>query len=251
MKEFKQWHEEKDGLTKFYREVKLDFGKCDSKQHLKLSELLSLCADTAVEDYFIRGFSWQFLAENGFVILLSRSSFHINKPLCTNDEIRVKTWEEKPQGLQLFRAFEITDFSGNVCVEGITSWLIVNPETRKILRPESFTYRKAPEVSLPHHCMDCGKIQLPEDMKLLEERKVRFSEIDSNNHVNNSKYADFALDSLPEEYYLKDFTDIRINYAKEMRLGETIRLYGSFSDGKICVTGKHDNDVCFECELFF
>ena len=52
MKEFKQWHEEKDGLTPFYREIKLDFGKCDSKQHLKLSELLSLCADTAVEDYF-------------------------------------------------------------------------------------------------------------------------------------------------------------------------------------------------------
>ena len=88
-------------------------------------------------------------------------------------------------------------------------------------------------------------------MKLLEERKVRFSEIDSNNHVNNSKYADFALDCLPEEYYQKDFTDIRINYATEMRLGETIGLYANFSDGKICVTGKHADDVCFECELFY
>ena len=61
MKEFKQWHEEKDGLTPFYREIKLDFGKCDSKQHLKLSELLSLCADTAVKIILSEVFLGSFL----------------------------------------------------------------------------------------------------------------------------------------------------------------------------------------------
>ena len=250
MQTFRQWHDEKHI---FYRELKLNFCQCNEKQNLNLSELLRLTTDTGVEDYRQQGMSWQFLKEHQLGILLSRVAFRFHKMPKVDNFITISTWEETPEPLQLIRGYTITSDTDELLVSGISSWLIVNLETRKLVRTKDFTLREPPDFKLPCRSLEAGKIILPRDLQLLNDRPIRYSDIDANGHVNNSRYGAYVVDSLPDEYQNKEYTDFRINYAHEAKKGDILHIYGSFDDNtkKIVITGKQDGGTCFDSELYY
>ncbi len=245
---YKEWFEENNV---FCREVKLYFGQCDLKRRMSLPQLLLLSSDTAVEDYRLRGMSVDALAANGVVILVSRLSFEIHSYPMAGERLLVKTWEDKPDGILLSRKYEIESAGGESLISGTSLWLIANPETRQIIKPSAFTMRPVPDFVIPVDCPPCAKIRRPENMKPLGERKVGYSDIDSNGHTNNSRYAAFILDVLPQEFQTGDVKNITINYAKEALSGDMISLSGAFSeDGKTAiVAGDVQGHACFEVAI--
>lgn len=250
MKEFKQWHDEKNT---FFSESKIMFGQCNLNHELSLTETLRILSDTAVEDFAQRGLTWQLLNEEGFAILLSRASFHFIRRPKSNEEITIRTWEESPEGLQLTRAYEIFDTDKNLLISGRSTWLLVNPQTRRILKPNQFELRVAPDRKEPYEGLPCGKIAVPENMEHIDTRPVRFSDLDGNGHVNNSRYGAYTVDALPEELLQRPIKDMKINYSKEAVPGNVIEIFALVSDdkSKITVVGKQENNTCYECELYF
>ena len=118
---------------------------------------------------------------------------------------------------------------------------------------KNFTMRKAPEKTSAHDCIPLTKILVPDNLEKLGERKILYSDIDGNGHMNNARYGSFVMDFLPSEYQNKSWSDFRINYNKEAVLGEMIELYGTFCDEnkKISMIGKQGQNICFEAELFY
>ncbi|MDE5897809.1 MAG: acyl-[acyl-carrier-protein] thioesterase [Treponemataceae bacterium] len=254
MDTFRQWHEGTETELKFHNESRLYFCQCDARHKLSLFELLRLATDTAVEDYRQRGMSWQFLAERGIAILVSRQSFRFHRLPEANARITISTWEEAPQPLQLMRTYEITDTdSGERLVSGRAAWMVVDVQSRRIVRAKDFTLRAPPTISTDHDCLPPGKITVPERMAPLAERPICYSDIDGNGHMNNARYGAFVMDCLPPEYRQKDFTDFRINYSKEAVCGGQLTLSGAFDDEgrKIVLSGTQDGATCFEAELFY
>ena len=247
---FKQWHD--DDMT-FHDEMKLHFCQCDMHSNLNFSELLRLTTDTAVEDYHQRGFSWKFLAAHDTVIMLSRVAFRFHKMPQANDIITITTWEEKPEPLQLMRAYEITAQDGTKLVSGSSSWLLVDYDTHKIIRTKDFTLRPEPVKKEEHDCLNPGKIVIPENTVELAKRPICYSDIDANGHMNNSRYGAFAIDCLPEQYQQKEFTDFRMNYSQEAKKGELMEMSGAFDDSakKIIIAGRQSGTTCFECEFCY
>ena len=250
MTTFKQWHD--DDMT-FHSQMKLYFCQCDSHSHLSFSELLRLTTDTAVEDYHQRGLTYEFLSEHDYAILLSRLAFRFHTMPKANDVITIHTWEKKPEPLQLTRAYEITLSDGSVLVSGVSSWLLVNYKTHRIMRTKEFTLRKESARDEPYNCMSAGKIVVPETLTKCGERQICYSDIDANGHMNNSRYGAFAIDYLSESYQNKDFTDFRMNYSHEAKKGELLQLFCAFDDEakKITVVGKQLERICFESELYY
>ena len=250
MLELKQWHDEKNF---FYREFKLYFSQCNINQVIKLAEFLAITSDSAVEDYHQRGITFDFLKEKNVAILTSRIAYRFHKMPKCNQIITLKCWEEAPKGLQLTRCYELTDESGEVLVNGFTTWLLVNLENRRIMKPSSFTFREEPTFTTPLKSLDCGKIQIPENLDLLGSRKICFSDLDANGHMNNSRYGEYIIDCLPPEFQTRQITDLRLNYAHEAMFGDTLELFGNLNAGenRIVVIGKQGQNVCFESELFF
>ncbi|QTQ14707.1 acyl-[acyl-carrier-protein] thioesterase [Treponema parvum] len=259
MEEFKEWFDyvkDNNGneIPIFNREAKIYFSQCSADNKLNLYELLKLCSDSATEDYNLRGFSWKMLWENQVIILLSRQSFRFFKRPQSDERIRIVTWEETPEPLQLVRRYKILSDAEDVLITGHSTWLLVNPDTRKIIRTKDFNLRSpVPNYLVPYEGIPTGKIILPENMQELNRRPICFTDIDSNGHTNNSRYGAFTVDCLPEEYQKKDFTDFRINYSKEAVRGQTLTMFAHFDDEakKITVAGKADHNVCFESELFY
>ena len=250
MLELKQWHDEKNF---FYREFKLYFSQCNINQDIKLAEFLAITSDSAVEDYHQRGITFDLLKENNVAILTSRIAYRFHKMPKCNQIITLKCWEEAPKGLQLTRCYELTDESGEVLVNGFTTWLLVNLENRRIVKPNTFTFREEPTFTTPLKSLDCGKIQIPENLDLLGSRKICFSDLDANGHMNNSRYGEYIIDILPPEFQNRQITDLRLNYAHEAMFGDTLELFGNLNAGenRIVVIGKQGQNVCFESELFF
>ena len=250
MLELKQWHDEKNF---FYRKFKLYFSQCNINQVIKLAEFLAITSDSAVEDYHQRGITFDFLKEKNVAILTSRIAYRFHKMPKCNQIITLKCWEEAPKGLQLTRCYELTDESGEVLVNGFTTWLLVNLENRRIMKPSSFTYREEPTFTTPLKSLDCGKIQIPENLELLGERKISFSDLDANGHMNNSRYGEYIIDCLPPEFQTRQITDLRLNYAHEVMLGDKLEIFGNLNAGenRVVVIGKEGDNICFESELFF
>ncbi len=237
----------------FSRQMAIKFSECNEKHELYLFELLRKASDTATEDYKERGMSAQFLAERNFAILVSRQAFRFHQMPKENDFVTLETWEETPEPLQLIRPYRFIDKDGNPLISGLSSWIIVNPKTRRIVRSKDFTLREPPVFHKEIDCMKFGRISIPKDMKKLSERTIVFSDLDANGHMNNARYGAYAVDCLPSEYQQKKFSDFRINFSKETCQGDLMEMFGNFDDEnkKITIIGKHDNSTSFECEFYW
>lgn len=246
-----------DKENKFHFETMVYFCEANDSKHLSFFDLLKLTSEIAVEDYNQRGMGRDTLTENGFAILVSRVSFRFHRMPRENEHIVLHTWEEKSEPLQLVRPYEIESMEkgheGEKLVSGLSSWLIVNPKTRRIVPTKNFTLREPPVLQTSHGCLKYGKIQTPENMALFDERIIKYSDIDGNNHTDNARYGAFVADALPAELRHADFTDFRLNYAKEAVLGQKMKIFGNVDkeNKKLVLVGKTEEDVSFEAELFW
>lgn len=249
MDAYKQWHTENPVV--FNSEQNVYFSQCTKNKTLSINELLKITSDLAVEDFNQRGMSREKMLENNFMILVSRNSFHFHKMPVENQHITVSTWEEKNEPLQFIRAYEIKDTrTEEKLVSGLSSWLLVSAKERKLLPVKLFNLRQPVEYESEHECLKLIKIPEKENMEFIGEHKIGFSDLDANGHTNNSRYAAFLFDALPQEFQNKNFKDFRINYSKEAMIGETVKLYAAFEENKITVVGKTDS-ISFESELYF
>lgn len=248
MMNFKQWHED----TIFFREMKPYFGQCDKHQRLNLSELLLATSDSAVEDFHQRGMTYSVLRENNFAILVSRVSLRIHQYPRANQPFTVRTWEEAPARLQLTRRYELYDQDNKPLVSGSSTWVLVNIQNRRIMRPSDFTLRQEPTFTTEFCGLPCGKIAAGTNMKVVDQRTIHFSDIDANGHMSNARYGAYIMDCLPVEFQQKDIKDFRINYAHEAKEGDKLQLLADFSNPELVhVAGTTSEGTCFESELYF
>lgn len=257
MTEYKVYHDENN---KFHFETMVYFCEANDSKQLSLYDLLKITSEVAVEDYNQRGMGRDVLTENNFAILVSRISFRFHRLPRENEHILLRTWEEKSEALQLVRAYEITSMDkmdeksqGEKLVSGLSSWIIVNPESRRIVPTKLFKLREPTDLVTEHDCLKYGKIQISEDMTLFDERVIKYSDIDGNNHTDNARYGAFVADALPAELRHAKFTDFRLNYAKEAKLGQKMQIFGKISESekKITFVGKTEEGVSFEAEIFW
>lgn len=251
---FKQYHDGEENALKFHSQSQIYFCQCDANHNISFFELLRILSDIAVEDYNQRGMSWQMLFEHGYLILVSRQSFHFHKMPKANQKITVHTWEQKSQPLQFVRAYKIVDTeTEELLVSGLSNWLLVDATTHRILRLKDFTLRPESILCEKIDCMEPGKILIPQNLKFLVERPVWYSDIDGNGHMNNARYGAFLVDALPKEYQQKSYKDFKINYSKEAIEGKLLQLFGDFDDEnkKIVIIGKQQDTTCFEVELYW
>lgn len=249
MRIFKTWYEG----NVFCKEKAVEFSNCDMLERMSLGEVMKTLTEAGGEDYTEKGMSHAFLVEHGYVFLLSRVTVRFHKIPKAEDIITLKTWEGRVKGPQVFRDFEIFSEQGQKIISAETGWLIVEPKTHKIIRPGNFTLRKFPESKTKVDSMECVKIPIPESLVELGHRKIVFSDLDGNGHVNNSKYASIAIDHLPQDIQNVDIKDFCINFISEVKLGDILHMYGARNEETemFTIVGKQKERICFSCEFYF
>ena len=87
------------------------------------------------------------------------------------------------------------------------------------------------------------KIKEPEEQKLNFYYTIQRRDLDTNNHVNNLHYIDYALETLDEDIYNNlTLNNIEIIYKKEIKLKDNINCYYSLENNKHIITIKNEDN---------
>lgn len=175
------------------------------------------------------------LLENNLSWILSRFDIKATNLPTWGDSIKVFTAGRGVDKLFAYREFLITDLQGNPLATAMSSWVLLNTQTQKLQRPnevlpaELFTINQKPDWQ-PDRIRFSGEIIFEEVLK------VRYSDLDLNNHVNNTTYIRWVEDLLND--YQIEASHLLINYLAECILGDQVRLVLYQSDGKYQIHGK-------------
>ncbi len=236
----------------YFRQEELVFWDCGPDQRVRVAALLSRLGAFAGYDYDARGLTHEVLWANREVFLLSRAALKIHDCPQAGDVLDITTWEAGPKAAHMVRNYEMKDRQGRLRAAARTDWILVDPGTRKILRPSSFTAKPLMTSDRPLDCPETKKIVFPKEAReALGTRKVRWSDLDGNGHLFSGNYGDIVWDALPEDLQIRSPREFYINYSREAVLGDELRLEGLWSKEGYFVEGIGPRGSCFTALCVF
>lgn len=229
-------------VGKFSTKTSISSFEVDKSRNLRPSAILMLMQEVAGQHLESEGYSYEVMRSKGFVFLLVKEAVSINRLPHCRDEVKLATWFEKTKGAEFLRAMQITDEKG-LLIEAQTYWIIADPETHKILRPTALPF-EMPCLGTDSVKTKARKIKVENGVDA-GVREVRYSDIDCNNHMNNSVYADIVCDYFPNGLGDKSLSQFQINFEGEATLGEKINIKTASADGGVVFEGTIDGRKCF------
>ena len=229
--------------------------EADANQLMRPTAMLDLMQEAANVNASTLGFGYDELINSNTAWVLSRTHVKfINMPKW-RQEVNLKTWHKGVAKLFHLRDFILSDMDGNPMVLATTSWLIIDLNTRRLVRNS--------DLALSDTAMDAietpaDKVVIPVDIEpeLVRKHPITWSEIDTNGHVNNVKYVVWAIDAVKaEDIKEKPLKELLINYDAEVMPGDIVkisRVRQETEDGIIYyITGKVADKQNFSVKLIF
>ncbi len=202
------------------------------KNTLSITGLMSLLQEIAGMHSSYVGYGLNDIEKTNLTWYLLYWKIKILKKPIWNTKLHIKTWARKLEKVSSFRDFEVYDENKDKIAIASSKWALWNVRTNSISRiPESMNDEYGVIESSVFDDKTDGKIKIPEDGICSYEYTIRRRDIDTNHHVNNLYYLDFALQSLPEKiYYNTDFTEIEVLYKKQIKINEKIKCFYTNED---------------------
>lgn len=206
------------------RDFKVSSYQIDVKGFISIPSLLSLFQEMAWEHATINGFGYEHLKEHGFFWALSRVRVEIKSLPKWTEDFSLTTWPSGVEGPFALRDFQVRNSNGDILVGATTSWLIVDIKTRRPQRPDTFRERMPICDSFRATGTNSQRIIFPTGNPDLEYKTTsRVSDIDVNGHINNTKYAEWAINALPLDLYRNiSIKELAINFLAEGFCNEEI-----------------------------
>jgi acyl-ACP thioesterase len=210
---------------KCVREVGMN--ETDFMGELRLSSMLSIFQEVAEPASVELGFGFdEMRRRHNAAWILTRIRVDVTKYPRWRDEIVVETWNRKHSRATFERDFVVRGVSGEPMAAAVTSWVVLDVDTRAMKSAQDFGF-DVPDIEGMPRAIECrlGRVRAPVELAPAFERAVRYFDVDVNGHVNNARYCDYTLDCLPIETHRRRVVrSIEIGYANEARAGDVISL---------------------------
>ena len=178
--------------------------------------------------------------------ILSKQTLKLKRPIKMEEEIEIVTRAKGGTRVQFERTYDI--ICQNETIGGIYSlWTLIDINKRRIVRPQRVGL-ELPEIEEYHSYVENYEPVIKSiETKKVMTRQVLYNDIDVNQHMNNTKYIEWALDLLPyhdfQNYYIEQ---ISMYYKKEIVPLTFVDLFYGKDNDDFKVEFKVNDDVCFE-----
>ncbi|MDO5555369.1 MAG: thioesterase [Clostridia bacterium] len=163
----------------------------------------------------------------------------------TNTSLIARTWTRSQSPLFSYRDFEVYDDKNNLVAIASSKWILFNVNKKCISKITQ-------DIKEKYICVDKyafkdsynEKLKEPENSRFIMNYLIQRRDIDTNHHVNNLYYLDYAYEALPFEVFENcKFSNVEIMYKHEAKLGDTISLfYADTPKNEHIVTIKNSED---------
>jgi medium-chain acyl-[acyl-carrier-protein] hydrolase len=133
------------------------------------------------------------LIDKGMTWVLSRLRVKVERLPGNGERLTIVTWPSGIDRLFALRDFLVTDEAGAPIAAAVTGWLILDTQSKRPVRPQT---QAVPGGAARPRALENGFEKLPtfEAPEAEQEITVRWSDLDVNMHVNNSRYAEWAVE---------------------------------------------------------
>lgn len=144
------------------------------------------------------------------------------------ESVHITTWHGGRGPLLFYRAFSAVADDGRPLASAVSSFALVSQETRRMVRPSAFPV-KIPvcELGAEHEAL------IPDRLGSMEVNteglwwQAGFRDLDINGHVNNVRYAEWILETVPKETLMeRHLASLELEFRSEIRFGEVLRSVG-------------------------
>ena len=244
-------------MIRFEQKFTIPCYDTDASWRLKPSSFMDLAQEAAGQHAVYLGFGYEDLIATNTAWILSRVHVEFVDAPKWRENITLRTWHKGLNRLFFLRDFILTDDEGRERVKATTSWLVLNLETRRLVRDpklmEEGTVCLDNVIETP-----ADKVVMPKNAEpqYVMDHHVAYSDVDMNGHTNNAMYMQWAMDAVDYDIVstrpVKWFT---INFNHETKPGDIVALYKVVKeeeDGRhVFVEGKVNDQSAFIVEILF
>lgn len=211
---------------------RIRYSECGVDNKIKIPAIINYFQDCTTENSEKLGVGFAYLREKKRAWILNSWQVFVRRRPEVGEKIEVSTWATGFKGVFGPRDFVMKTEDGEELACAHSLWVYVDTETGRPVKPdqeEVDTY--GAEEPLPIASVS-RKIKFPEDAEVVDTFAVRKYHIDTNHHVNNSKYIELAYEVVPADF---NVTGLRVEYKKAAVYGDKMILKSAEMDGNIFV----------------
>lgn len=229
----------------FEKTIEVFSFQIDPSGKLRWSALADMMQEVAWKHADSRDFG-QKLFDLGLMWVLSRFEIKVHQMPTWGEKIIIKTAGRGIHKLFALREFLIEDIQGNILAEAMSAWLLLDIKSKRPLRPAQALPAELFNPN-PDETLMPSKIITNKLTKSDTTIRVRYSDLDMNNHVNNVSYIRWVEDFCYEERI--HFSELLINYISEATFGEEIEILFHCTNENAYIVGECNGRQVFSTQL--
>ena len=244
-------------MIRYTEDITIPCYDTDAAWRLKPSSFMNLAQEAAGRHAVYLGFGYDDLIVSNTAWILSRMHIVFTDVPKWREIITLTTWHKGLNRLFYLRDFILTDDQGRERVKATTSWLVLNLETRRLVRDphlmEDGTVCTDNAIEAP-----ADKVIMPKDIEpeYVMEHIVAYSDIDTNGHANNAMYMQWAMDAVDYEVASKRAVkEFVINFNHETKPMDHVQMYRAVVDKEdgchVFIEGRVNDNSAFCVEIIF
>lgn len=218
--------------TRFNKDYQINIYDVDTNLQCKFSSIVNYLWDIVISQSESLGETSNGLVHNCAWVLL-KYDIKIYEYPKFKDIINVETEVLGVKKFYGLRAYTIRNSEGKILAEVVSVALLIDIEKRRPMRiaPDQYElYGLKGDIKEDVVLDDLIKV---ENKDYARDYLTRFSDIDSNKHVNNLKYMEMAMDTLPFEILDKyELARLKVLFKKETTYGDTVHVSSQVIENK-------------------
>lgn len=225
----------------YTKNFSVEFSDVGENNRLTKKGILRLMQEIAGIHSSSVGYGLNDIPQTGLAWLILNWKLQVFSSPKWGTNLTVNTWSRCKNTLFCYRDLEIYDDKNNIVAIATSKWLLFDVNKQTICKIPNEIKEAFPDVTKSVFTDKFNeKLKEPEDSKFVLEYKIQRRDIDTNHHVNNLNYLDYAYEALPEDVFMNiDFSNLEIMYKHEAKLGDTLMIYYSHTlDDEYIITIK-------------
>lgn len=209
----------------FEEEYEIHYYEVDYNKRALITSIVDFLGDIATRQSEELGIGIDYLKENGLCWVLYKWNIDMYKYPVYGEKVLIRTCPCSMRKFYAYRTFELINSKGEVLSKAESIWFLINIEKRRPVRIGENIYKAYGLTFNDNKSLEIENIKKLESVNYEKQFDVRYSDIDTNRHVNNEKYIAWAIETLPLDTVLNyTLKNIKVTYEKETTYGETISV---------------------------
>lgn len=206
----------------FEYSMKIPFDMSDVNGFIKIPQLILLSLQVSGMQSIELGMSDMYILENyNLVWIITDYNMKIDRLPVFDEKITIETYAKSHNHLFCYRAFNIKDEAGNIIIEMVATFVLMDRDTRKV-HPVMSEITDAFDSEFSKTMLRGPRFKELEG-GVEQEYRVRFYDLDMNGHVNNSKYLDWVFEVMGADFLTQHVPKkVHLKYVKEVLAGGVI-----------------------------